>query len=257
MTEDNAEPRRGCDAISVFDAGTGEAHFRGETHLSPGRLTSDSKGTVALASPTNTERVIYALSRTGSDLARWKVGRLDGPVLATLGAIAILPDDEHVLVTTTSQNPTAPQPWLPNRPPFHLEKYRLPASLGGTRRLTGAVARRKFDALPAVLMPAAGGARVHLLTDDAVVHTLDAATLEEVAAPIPLPAFLGPRPYVRRTRANYMHAALSADGRYVFANRWAGREISVADLVSRTASAVALRPDVAFTGGIAVDHTGA
>ncbi|MFQ5510172.1 MAG: VWA domain-containing protein [Leptospirillia bacterium] len=118
------------------------------------------------------------------------------------------------------------------------------------------MARRRFDALPAVLMPAAGGETVHLLTDDAVVHSLDAATLEEVAAPIPLPDFLGPRPYIRRTKANYMQAALSADGRHVFANRWAGREISVADLVGRTASTVALNPDVKYTGGIAVDHTG-
>ena len=138
VTEDLAIYTDGCDAVSVFRSDSTEVVFRGETHISPGRLAATSDLNVALASPSNggvidfldgsLSEIIYIAASTDSSLTKWTSGIVLGTDIATFGGIAVLPGDEEFLAATSANkalNHTSPA-LLVNKPPFFVKKYPVP-----------------------------------------------------------------------------------------------------------------------------------
>jgi Mg-chelatase subunit ChlD len=264
VTEDLAVTLDGCDAVSVFSSDTGQAVFRGERHTSPGRLTATSDLRVVLASPSNgawwnnephTDRFDEFLYLAFGDamLARWRSGIVLGVGVATFGGIAVLPGDQEFLVATSAKGEIETgRVVLPNRAPFFVKKYALPPRVVPEQVVGPALGLVKVDAVVVEILVAPDGRVAHLLTDNASVYTLDFDAMQLVDAPIRLAPFVAARPnWYFGAAIDRMHATLSADGRYLIANRGESSEVSVADLVKRTSWTLVTSPDFESIGGVA------
>lgn len=254
VSEDLAtSPENGCDAVSVFSVASAEPLYRGEHHVSPGRLAATSDFSLVLANHSNigspeTEALgsfLYVLRGDPGDRSRWWTdGLISGARFAPLGGIAILPDDETLLAATKGGSGL----------PHAVSRFHLSEISGG--RIGPEHGARRFGALPVEIIPTADGRQAHVVTEDARVHTLDVAGMMDAAPVIPLEPF-GPQPLAYPGQyANLAHATVSADGRYLVTNRWGAGSLNVADLARRTAWTLPLPGNVEFVGGVALNHVG-
>ncbi len=257
VTEDMAlSPAAGCDAVSVF-AASGEALFRGERVVSPGRLTASADLSLVIANHANLARgdtspFLYLVRGDAQDRGRWTPqGRVGGARLVARAGLALLPDGDTLLVSTSSD--AAPAGEL--RAPFSVRKYRLAEV--GAGRLGPARGALEVDGPVVEVFPTAGGQLAHVVTEAATVYTVDVAGMTQAAAPVRLPPFdrepaAGPGKHL-----NLAHAAITPDGRFVVTSRWRAAELGVADVVDRRAFTLALGAGVPVAGGVAVNHAAA
>src|SRR3990172_197439 len=265
VTEDLAIYTDGCDAVSVFRSDSTEVVFRGETHISPGRLAATSDLNVALASPSNgaIEDVIggswneflYIAASTDSSLTKWTSGIVLGTDIATLGGIAVLPGDEEFLAATSAKTLSPTYVILKNKPPFFVKKYLVPRRVVPEQTIRPALGKVQVDAMVVAILVSPDGRHAYLLEENASVYTLDFHTMEIVGGPIRLPSFIAPPNVFFGKPINRMHAALSMDGRYLVANRGDSNELSIADLVERTSWTLTTSPDIKSIGGVALNWT--
>ncbi len=237
VTEDIANPGPGCDAISAFELGSQAGLFHGPTHASVARLagTSDLRRIVANAHGDN---FLYVLTRdTQGGETRWNVDpNVQGGSFSWVGGLVIMPDDETLLVGSEGQSVNL-------GPPYRVSKYLLseitPGRVGQER------GRGVVDSAALEILAGTDPAIAHIVTDAAVLETVDTDTMTRVAPPIQMEPF-SESGFVNGERVTPLigyrfqaHAAISQDGRYVFTNRIDVPELNVADVVQRTAWTVA------------------
>jgi len=256
VTEDLAlNPAPGCDAVSVFSARTGEAVYRGERTVSPGRLAASADFSWVLANHSNVPAAdaagpfLYAIRGDPGNHAHWvPQGRIGGARFVARAGLALLPDGDTLLVSTAGEASTGTD----LRPPFAVRKYRL-FEMGATR-LGPKRGEAEVDG-PAVELFGTDDSRlVHVVTEQATVYSFEVAGMTAVADPIRLPSFDAAPPPAAGRHLNVAQASISPDGRYLVTNRWRGSEVGVADLVTRRAWTVGLGAGVATVGGLAFNH---
>lgn len=260
VTEDFAADVEGCDAVSVFDANTGDALHRGETRVSPGRLAAAADLSLVVATQNNTELLedeswqafLYVLQLDPSDYRTGSTAALLGGDFATFGGIAMLPDGRTILVATS--NKERDDQWLVNHRPFQVRKYRVPANIRDRGSIGPALERFTVDGVAVEILISPDGSRAHVLTGSSTIYTLEVATLTQAAIQFPVAPIEGLRTDFHVQPLNYMHATLSGDGRYMVTNRGRSPSLGVADLYERRAWTVAQAPDVEFSGGVAFNR---
>jgi Mg-chelatase subunit ChlD len=267
VTEDRAVLTDGCDAVSVFRSDTGAAVFRGATHVSPGRLTATSDLRVVIASPPNSAvqvadgswtELLYLAGSSDSTLTHWSSGIVLGTDTATLGGIAVLPGDKEFLVATSEKtfNFATSYLLLKNRPPFFVRKYAVPNRIVPEQHIGQSLGAAPVDELVVEILLSPDARHAYLLSDQGTVYTLDFRTMQLVGFPIELAPFQGRANTYFGAAIDRMHATLSADGRYLLANRGDSNEIRVADLSGGTAWVLGTSSDVESIGGLALDWRG-
>jgi hypothetical protein len=251
VTEDRAAHVDGCDAISVFDLETGEALYRGPTSLGdPSRIVANPDMSLLVASAGIGGGGLYVTRHDAASDDWTSIPWLPGPV-SMLTGLALLGDGDTLIA---GGNGTPP---IVDGPPFFVSSFRLAEATADG--LGSPHARFDVTDYVAEIVPSLDGQSVHVITRDALVETLSAATLQRQAAPIQLAPFgVGrdgplepPGPDVMR----YLHrvaATLSLDGRFLYTNRWDVPEVNVADVIDRQAWTVSSGNE--HNGGIAVNH---
>ncbi len=248
VTEDRAVDVPGCDAITVFGL-QGPAHkvgqvlFRSAFQVSPGRLAgSDGFRVVTALSSNSSPKLPFLkiLKQTMPDPPTWEESSVSSERLVLLAGHAVLADDDTVLLPTQDLAPD------PLNPRYSLEKYRLSEissdQLGPPR---GAL---PLDGPPIRVFVADSGRTIHVPTTTGTVYSADVATMSEIAPRIPIMPISVSKPVDATARLARAHATLSADERYLATNTWETGGIAVADLQSRTARAMVLRPGKIVAG---------
>ena len=250
VTEDVAFGPDGCDAISIFDLRNPSPLFRGAPRISPGRLAATSDFETVLAVNSNivgTDSFLYLLRRDDLDRTDWRSeAAILGANFHLNGGIAIGPDDDTLLVTTTPHFPN----YIARPGPASVETYLLSEVSGN--RIGPSHGVFVLDSPAAEILFDDTGSLAHILTVAGSVRTIDTSLMIDVAAPIegPLPTVSGFPP--GRAPAEYFHASLSPDGRTMIANRWHGRGVTAFNLKDRTATTIDL--PAAMVGGVAFNH---
>lgn len=251
VTEDIATSIDGCDAISVFSIRSGEALARGPTNDSVSRLAGNSDLSLLLAMPRGRyDGFLYGMLRGPKPDESWRAQpQMNGLWATSLGGIAIMPDGDTVLAAENGG------PQMALGPPYWVGKYL--ASEMGTDRVGADHGRFSLQDLAAEILSAPDGATAHIVTRDALVETIDPATMTQVSAPIRLKPIGEATSWQGLPIPTYgflalTHAAVTGDGHYLFTNRWDKPELNVADLVERRAWTVSTGNPL--NGGVAVNR---
>lgn len=242
VTEDNAQPQDGCDAITVFREGLTDPVFRGpRRETSVGRLAVSEDQRFAIAGPSATfNGLLYTLFRSGG---MWSALPEVEAAASTYGGVAISGDS--LLVAANGQVGFA------YGPPYRIEKYSVDDLKQGA--VGTSLGTLDVEDVVAVVLPETGGAIAHAVTSGGRVHTFSVESMSEIAEPFELGSGGEPAdPPGILDYLNLTHAALSPDGRYLIRNRWNTGELSVGDLVRRTAWTLATPSQM--NGGIAFNR---
>ena len=244
VTEDNPLKTPGCDAISILPLQGEQAPYKGVTRTSPGRLTASPNFETVIAgwSNSSTGPFLYILSRKNGNGLIWKqwiLDKIDIPQFAVVG----IPTNEIVLVpifTLTDGYRTV-----------RLKKFLISEmndlSLGSSR---GEIVLG--NAIPIAIIPTNSGSRVHIVTDDSHILTIDTNSMNEISKRIAFPHF-SPNYWQDIDRSRATFATITADGRFLLTNRVSINEIAVADLVSRQAWSIKI-PNLTRTGSVAINR---
>ncbi len=267
VTEDRARVIPGCDAVSVFDLeNPSEPLLSGETHVSPGRLAGLSDLSIVLASNSNyagmdsscrrpglceRRRFLYGVWRSGIEDSEevWSAGsviRGSPPYFVLNGGIAMHGGRDSLYVSQAARGKG-----LAEVGPCSVARYRLPKREAASLGIALAAAEVEGPAVE-ILLPRSG-AVIHVVTAKGVLHTLDATSLKEVSQPITMPRLVVNGREIPTARTNFVHATLSPDERFVVMNRWDVGEVSVADLLKRTADVRQLE-GLKKAGGVAFNR---
>jgi len=241
VSDDDARPRRGCDALSVVDATTGRTVSVGDEYVSPGRIAGTSDASLVLAVSTNSTLsrgegswppFIYSMRRSSAESMQWRSSAFSMARAVHGGSIAVYPNDQHLVLAS----------------PAGLDKYDVAnvtsSSLGPTvARATGL---RVGD-----IAVAGDSSVVFAATVDGKVFSLDADNLTELAPPIGFEPVSGQAQRLRNT-----NITLAGDGRFLVINAGNRPEITVVDLVAGTSVALPLESQ-RESWGVAFDLSGA
>ena len=265
VTEDLPDTSDGCDAISIFDAGSLEAQHRGATRSSPGRLAASPDLSIVLASSSNgwarrgpdsrLEPAIYFAESRDADHAAWTSGAMLGANFANQGGVAVLPDGGSFLVATSASftlNMTAGG-FRPN-PPFRIAKFRFPSSGTHVRSVSGGRYSPQLEGLPVEILIDPSGELAHVYTMDSLLYRLSYQTMETIGKPVQVQPPIGVPDSFLRTLSDRIHALQTPDGRYFVSNQWESNRLNVVDLVDRRSWQVELGPDIGTVGGIAISR---
>jgi Mg-chelatase subunit ChlD len=261
VTEDRAILAPGCDAMSVFSIDNdgndvrARALYRGDTHISPGRMTATSDFSLVVATHTNTEPFLYILKNQleGQPYTRWSRDIVPDREIATLGGIAVLPGDQSFLVATSGRKQSCCAYGLRNLAPFHVRRYPLTLLSRPGGRLDHELGSIELDRPVVEILPTKDGTRAHLVTDSATVYTIDVSSMQLSAPPIQLKPIEGISSPAHETAPHFMHSTMTADEHYLITNRGRVAEINVADLLTRQAWTLPVGRDVTITGGVAIN----
>lgn len=256
VSEDLAlNPAPGCDAVSVFST-AGEALYRSERVVSPGRLTGSPDLSLVLANHSNALQseggtpFLFALRRGPEGPGDWfKLGRVVGARFPARGGLALLPDGDSLLIGAAGESGDGSK----LLPPFTLRKYRV--SELGAGRLGPKRGEVEVDAPLVEVFPGQAGSLLHAVTERGTAYSLDAETLAPLAEPIAAPAFGGPGE--AGTLLNLAQAAISRDGRWLATNVWEPPTLVLSDLVARRAVTRSLAAALSNVGGLAFNHADA
>lgn len=250
VTEDRAVFRVGCEAVSLFSVSTGLPIAQGETHISPGRLAASRDLSIVLSSNSNgAEPFLYSFVRDARNPRHWRSGTIVGADFATLSGLAVLAGGREILIATSRKADLPSFAVLPNRPPYYIGRYRLPAVYGEEVHIGPLEGRLQLPEVPAEVFVAQDDRRAHLLTA-ASVHSIDVESMTEVAAPVPLSPFVARPNRYHGANVNLIHGALSMNERYLISNRGESNKLNVVDLVTRQSWSVSAGDDVKYTGGV-------
>lgn len=199
-------------------------------------------------------RMLTLIERTGDAWSDWQGHLVYHDALTQVGGLAIMDDGDTLLVATSRFDRRSPSGIFA---PFAVEAYALSQiNWAGDQWVLGpSLGRTEVPALAAEIL-AVPGRRAHVVTEQGDVLTLEVPSLREVETRVTMAKL---RTGVARADsmpahfAAFLHADLTADGRYLVSNRGMATEINVVDLVSRTAQRFPLGDDLRFVGGIAVN----
>jgi Mg-chelatase subunit ChlD len=266
LSEDTWMDFPGCDAVSVFDVRDGTAIFRGPTRASPARLAATSDFSHIVAAPSQSWGpfgFLYLVHRNPAGLDAWSaVQPVVGTSFAPLGGIAVLSDDDSILVSTASvitPNRLTPTPQLGISPvsPFKIEKYRLSEIWrdGDVWRLGPLHGELEVPGLVAQMIRPGTSDVVHavLENDRWGVVSIDGESMMRLASDIAIPApdnliFRGPN-----KATGWIMGDVSPDGRYFLVGRGRSRHLTVADLQERTSWTLPV-DDVEWNVGISFNE---
>jgi Mg-chelatase subunit ChlD len=240
--------------------------YRGETHISPGRLSAAGDLSLVLATMSNgavqsrdaaNQVLPFLYFARQSQAARegWASGVVTGAGFATFGGIAVLPGGREFLVATARQRDarmgmTTFKSW----PPYYVKRFEMPAGDSEELRVSWPSGELQLAALPVAILLDPDGRRAHVLTDDATVHSIDYGNMQIAGSPIRLQPYLGMRNPIHDSQIDLMHAALSPDARHFVTNRAYSAQLNVADLEARVSWSLDTSPDVARIGGVAINR---
>jgi Mg-chelatase subunit ChlD len=264
----------GCGAISVMSVEHDAPVQRGAQYAAPGRMTANSDYTTIVANyamsyqQAQREPFLYVLQGRGDDRRRWWVPSIyRGGPFAPLGAVALLPGDDTLLVATSrldAEERSGWDFWRAPLPPYSVTKYRLSETTPGPMPLRWGTIGPPHGSVPlggvaTAIFVTKDGRYAHILTDAPAVHTVDIETMSDVAPPIVLsPLDPGGPPgdlplYFMGLRLLRTSAAITPDGRYLVMNRGHIPALNVADLRERRSWEVTV-PGVQFAGGVAISR---
>lgn len=260
VTEDLASIKSpGCDGITVFNTNQEEPVHRGDWHPSPSRLaaTSDFETIIGINSNSCLSgdsvkncRFLYILRQEKpGDYTHWTSEYVGGAGFIYLGGIAIVPNDDKLLVAVGSITDNS---YHPVNPPYKIAMYSLAEIKDG--KVGEEKASFQFgDSIPAEILVTRDGTKAHVLTDDNDVFTLDLDTMTQTALPIKLSG----GPFSSKRHPTEIHATLSTDENLLITNNWQNPAgMIVADLNSRTALTIGISNIDGHTGvaGLAINH---
>ncbi len=251
VTEDVAFIEPGCDAVSVFRVPSGDSEFRGDTHVSPGRLSANPALTLVLATSNNTRRFVYTLARSDDSSRDWESSVMIGASFSTFGGIAVLRDESQFLVATSGTRLLNANG--PNLPPHAVQKFDVPTLLRGEQRVGPSRGSFSVGGVAVEILLDPYEPIAHILTDESMIYSIDIETMSEVADPIDVPELIAPRNPNHLKPIDYYHASIDSTGRYIVTNGGSGRHIGVVDLKSRTSWPLAVPSDIDFVGGLALN----
>ncbi len=246
VTEDNANRIDGCDAISVGSVRDGSMLHRGRTEPSPGRMVARRDLTLILANHVQRNQIgpfIYQLGRTGPT-DQWSDSRLRVPNLVPGAALGLMHDGDTLLVPFYDR--VDDSGFLG---PFTLKKFDLRQVVGES--LGPSHGSLEITSPPVRIFPSKNGAVAHVVTSDSVIHTIRIADMSEAAPRIRMNRLVVPASG-DGARVTTGSATISSDHRYIFANRWTGGEVNIADLETRTSVTVDTAAEI--SGGLAYNH---
>jgi uncharacterized protein YegL len=275
VTEDLAVRHPGCDAISVHSMTTGNVLHGGETRTSPSRLAVSPDGRTVVASWGNLGRagryLLYLLRSRSDQLRNWDFGGLvfgepDHPG-SPQGGVAVLENGDDVLVATSStRGPGTPlgDKCVLGCAPYRVRKYRLSEVTFEQDSVTGRVgAARGSMEVPGIageILTDPATSDLHIVTDiPTTVVTIDPATMRRTAPDILLAPLVDRPQYGPGSASAWLHADISADGRYLVTNRVEGLEVNIADLYDRqnwTLPIPVNRFDRGFVMGVTISACG-
>jgi hypothetical protein len=261
VTEDRAAINgHGCDSISVFDTSTGDVLHRGDTYVSPGRLAASSDFRMFVAAYSNNGAadpghpelglpfVLTLLWNPGPPIS-WRTGQALGDDYARLGAAAITPNDQWLLVATNPDRVAS----LPPSTGYGLSKIRLSPGQIRTDRLGPPAQRLPLDGAAIDIFFSTDGAIAIVVTDSRLVYTVSVDTMTVVSGPVNLPPLVRPQlPRLRNT--GQQQATITADRRYVISNLLNAPEIGVADLATGNSYVLDAGSQLKRTGGVAINQ---
>jgi len=271
LTEDTTSqsPTAGCDAISIHDYRTGEALDRGLRHISPGRIAGRADMTMFAANHTNfcgqtdaggpnrlnpqcTGWLALRQSRD-TNLRSLRDGFYTGVDVAAKAGIAFI-DDGTLLVATA--NGAMESATIVPRAPFGVVRVAIPDNVSSSGALGAPLARIVTSELIGEILPIPNVGEALLIGTGGSVLRVDTARLQPVAAPIAYPTAISPHNSQTQTRPaiEVFHATATGDGRFAFISRVRAEDVAIVD-TNLGSAALALRgPDVAFTGGVAMNN---
>ena len=257
VTEDFADFIKGCDSISSFDGDSGRVLVRGDTHVSPGRLSIDPTTMRAMATTTNGEHsFLLALGPSDREqMGAWRTRRIEGADFATASGIEILNESRTVLVGLSRklQGSFRGFAFLPNAAPFRLAKFELPTSLAASR--LGALRQEVIvDDLVIEIVADESNEVAHVLLATWQLLTIDLDSMEEVAARVDvLPVVADSHP-THSARVDVTHANMTRDRNFLLINRANHNKITIVDLKKRTSDELVVSSSPAFVGEVATNH---
>ncbi len=249
VTEDQIYPDPGCDAISVFSIKSPTPLFQGPTDTSPHRLGGTSDLSTVLAVDHGFDVHLYGVFRHRDGQHGWRAEPdIEGPWFSAWSGIAFLADDDAFLVGVVERDPPEQGSTLH----YWVSKYRVSDFQPG--KLGPELGRYPIHTYTPEILVSPDGRQAHILTEDAQVHTIDAATMTSMAEPIQLQP-IGTSLFPPEAFYGYLiqtDATMTADGRYLITNRFDQPEINVADLTTRQAWTV--HTGNTYNGGVAINR---
>jgi len=270
----------GCvGTIQIDDLSTGRNLETGVKYSSPGRLAVDWDRGLILSvqiwvlwmnerDPTKPPwsinyPIVYTMWPQENTRREWNTGYYysNNYGITTAGAIAVLHDDDAMLLSTVKWRP-APN-WdnaptsginvLANTSPFHVRKLSIPAYPRRPTDLGKATDSFETDGAVAEIELSRDQTVAHIVTEEHVVYSLSTDTLTEIAPSIDIPPITGLVTSYLNTTIAYLRADLSPDDRYLVVNQGRTGKLTLVDLQARTARTLELDPPMAITGGVAIN----
>ncbi len=250
VTENNRAAGPGCQAVSAFSIDSERPLFQGPPHWDLERLTGAFDLSVVLGMSYAGE-YLYGVWRPQGSRVEWLADTdIRGATFAT--ALGVMPDNETLLVGRRERR-NADQPYE-----YWVGKYHLSDLRRG--QIGPELGRFNLESLPVEILVDPDGRRFHVVTFQARLHTVDASTMTEAAAPIQMRRWLAPFPGPFATAEwpnperppDLADATITGDGHYLIANRLDVPEVNVADLVARKVAQA--NPGNVLNGGLAANR---
>lgn len=239
----------GCRAVSVFSVSSGEAIFRGPYLADSHNLVSSDDFTRIVGGPWVGSLENYSeLTRPQPGSDSWEIRRVrphsGGRFTHIRLAQEISPNGELLYIGTSFQGK-----WSIGEVDLsgiYIDQFDLATLPDPSRSLLIGPEQ------PRIAIGNRDNSRLHVLTRENGLFTIDPSTMEFDSVRIPLPKIDFARTDEDLEGSQFM--TMSVGERFLVTNRWRGEGLNVVDTHLREAWSMPIAQDITITGGVAINH---